>query len=77
MTQSEYLKIKLDITARFLTVLLVAFFGVSSYLAINFDKNSALLNSLSVFAVIFLGLGVLFFGSGIVIILKKLGGLVK
>ena len=71
----DFLKVKLDCIIRFLTVILVAFFGVASFLVLNFTKNSALLNILTISATIVLFILVLLFSSGIVIILQKMRGL--
>lgn len=52
MNKAEYLKIKLDLIKPFLTVFLVAIFGLTSFITLNIERNNFFINVLSICAII-------------------------
>ncbi|MDR0665887.1 MAG: hypothetical protein LBF71_00585 [Campylobacteraceae bacterium] len=55
MTESEFLKTKLDFFKAGFTILAVSFAGLVGFLAVNFGKNTLILNCLTIGAIVVLG----------------------
>jgi cytochrome c biogenesis protein CcdA len=56
MSESEFLKAKLDFYKSGFTIVAVSFAGLISFLAVNFGKNAFTLNFLAISAMIVLGI---------------------
>lgn len=77
MQESDFLKIKLDFVKSIFTIVTVSFAGLISFLAINFAKNSVLLNCLTIGAVVILGFIFFMLIIEVAKIFKRMKGLIK
>jgi hypothetical protein len=77
VSEVEYLKIKLDLMKPFLTVFLVAIFGLASFITLNIEKSNLFINILSICAIIVIVIIFIVLIIQTLKTLKELKGLVK